>query len=283
MRIFKSLSLVMAVVLCANFVRADDNAAQAAARAALMQKMQEMDSGQPDNSTPPPMAPAPTPNNQAMPAETPSEPQPETKPEPTENTVPAETFAPPQAASPAGDNASQSAARAALMQKMQEINSEPAANPATAMPAATEPAPVATTPVTPQTNENSAQAQEQAIISQHTAQTAPQTVNVAPVPSETSESSAQTPAPQKHGFFSHILHPFGEGNRSAVTEQRQMTHAAPQSSAKNNSGFAPVEPPPLPVSSEQEAQLQALLEKYKANQITPEQYQSERAAIIGPR
>jgi hypothetical protein len=45
-------------------------------------------------------------------------------------------------------------------------------------------------------------------------------------------------------------------------------------------GLKPIEAPPPPVSAAQEAQLQALLERYKANQITPEQYQTERAKIL---
>jgi hypothetical protein len=48
-----------------------------------------------------------------------------------------------------------------------------------------------------------------------------------------------------------------------------------------NLGFKPIEPPPPPVTPEQEAQLHALLQQYLANQITPEQYQAERAKILG--
>jgi len=42
-------------------------------------------------------------------------------------------------------------------------------------------------------------------------------------------------------------------------------------------GFKPIEPPPAPVSSEKEAALQALFNQYKADQITPGQYQIQRA------
>jgi translation initiation factor 2 gamma subunit (eIF-2gamma) len=42
----------------------------------------------------------------------------------------------------------------------------------------------------------------------------------------------------------------------------------------------PIEAPLLPVSATQQAQLQALLEKYKANQITPEEYHNQRAEIL---
>jgi hypothetical protein len=45
-------------------------------------------------------------------------------------------------------------------------------------------------------------------------------------------------------------------------------------------GLKPIKAPPLPVSAVKEAQLQALLERYKVNQITPEQYHTERAKIL---
>jgi hypothetical protein len=45
-------------------------------------------------------------------------------------------------------------------------------------------------------------------------------------------------------------------------------------------GMQPMTTPPLPISGSKEEQLQALLEKYKADQITPEQYHQQRAAIL---
>jgi hypothetical protein len=45
-------------------------------------------------------------------------------------------------------------------------------------------------------------------------------------------------------------------------------------------GLKPIVAPPLPITSAQQAELQALLEKYEANAITPEQYQTERAKIL---
>jgi hypothetical protein len=45
-------------------------------------------------------------------------------------------------------------------------------------------------------------------------------------------------------------------------------------------GLKPIETPLLPISAAQEAQLQALLAKYKADQITPEEYHSRRAEIL---
>ncbi|MGA2178530.1 MAG: hypothetical protein ABSH15_02965 [Verrucomicrobiota bacterium] len=45
-------------------------------------------------------------------------------------------------------------------------------------------------------------------------------------------------------------------------------------------GLKPIESPLLPVSAAQQAQLQALLSKYKANQISPEEYHNQRAEIL---
>jgi hypothetical protein len=45
-------------------------------------------------------------------------------------------------------------------------------------------------------------------------------------------------------------------------------------------GFKPIETPELPISAAKEAQLQALLAKYKANQIAPDEYQKQRAEIM---
>jgi len=45
-------------------------------------------------------------------------------------------------------------------------------------------------------------------------------------------------------------------------------------------GFKPIEAPPLPVSAQKEAELQALLAKYMADQVSPDEYQKERAAIL---
>jgi hypothetical protein len=41
-----------------------------------------------------------------------------------------------------------------------------------------------------------------------------------------------------------------------------------------------LEAPPLPISADKGQRLQELLKKYKADQLTPEQYQKERAKIL---
>jgi hypothetical protein len=45
-------------------------------------------------------------------------------------------------------------------------------------------------------------------------------------------------------------------------------------------GLKPIVAPTPPVSAQRGAELQALLAKYMANQISPDEYQKERAAIL---
>jgi hypothetical protein len=48
-------------------------------------------------------------------------------------------------------------------------------------------------------------------------------------------------------------------------------------------GFKPIVAPPLPISADKEARLQALNAQYMANQISPEEYFKQREEIIsGP-
>ena len=64
-----------------------------------------------------------------------------------------------------------------------------------------------------------------------------------------------------------------------------MTYADSTSRAGNSPAlnFQPLEGPPLPISSEKQQRLRELLERYKVDQVTPEQYQVDRAKILaGP-
>ena len=74
--------------------------------------------------------------------------------------------------------------------------------------------------------------------------------------------------------------------REAVRQRMQnMSYADSASNAGNSvtSNFVPLEGPPLPISSEKHDRLNELLQRYKADQLTPEQYQAERAKILaGP-
>ncbi|MDD5139111.1 MAG: hypothetical protein PHY43_02490 [Verrucomicrobiales bacterium] len=57
-------------------------------------------------------------------------------------------------------------------------------------------------------------------------------------------------------------------------------HPAPKPPAVTIPGPVPIVAPALPISMTKEQRLQALLMLYKADQITPEQYHTRRAAIL---
>jgi hypothetical protein len=56
--------------------------------------------------------------------------------------------------------------------------------------------------------------------------------------------------------------------------------AADANYAGKDIGMKPMEAPALPITASKEAQLEALLAKYKADQITPEEYHKQREAIL---
>jgi hypothetical protein len=65
-----------------------------------------------------------------------------------------------------------------------------------------------------------------------------------------------------------------------VTPTVKPPSPANASYAGKTLGFKPIEAPPPPVSAQKEAELQALLARYMANQVSPEEYQKERTAIL---
>jgi hypothetical protein len=69
--------------------------------------------------------------------------------------------------------------------------------------------------------------------------------------------------------------------RESVRQRIQlMTYADPNAGIHD---FQPLEGPPLPISSAKQQHLYELLQRYKADQVSPEQYQAERAKILaGP-
>jgi hypothetical protein len=115
-------------------------------------------------------------------------------------------------AAPAMDSDAQAKARAALLQKMSEMESPPAATP---MPAP-----------------------EKVVVKK----------------TEKPVEKMETPAP-------------------VVMQPKPAMVAEPM--------VRPMEMPALPISATKEERLQALLQKYKTDQITPEEYHTERAKIMG--
>jgi hypothetical protein len=110
---------------------------------------------------------------------------------------------------------------------------------------------------------------------------------------------APTPVEKTHpGLFAPVPPPsnaYDAATQTALQHASQTNAAAgqmyapeiPSSTMPPNSNYAgkklglePIEAPPLPISEAKQAQLQSLLIQYKANVITPEQYQTARAKIL---
>ncbi len=163
----------------------------------------------------------------------------------------------------AEDTPAQAAARAALNQKMQEVEGTPAPAPATPAPATPPPAaaavqtptetpapaatpapataPAITEPVVVQPTDTEAQARARAALNEKMAEIG--TPAPAPVPTTASATASRVPAA-----------------------------TAP--------GFKPITAPALPINMTKAGKLEWLLSQYKADQITPEQYHKQRAEIL---
>jgi hypothetical protein len=312
---------------------ANDSPAQAAARAALMAKMGELNAQQtpPANPglTPVVLSPSGAAAEQTGPptkATTSSPPPVVTKPVPAP--APPET---PPAPAGANDTPAQAAARAALMAKMSGLNAQQTqtANPVPSSGAVTvtnagqeqpgEPAKATTVPrrsVTPKPAKP--QAAPRVITAPKT--TPPPATAAAPVqktkpvaaPVRSADNSGFTPVPPpSNPGVQAGAQPAAAGTpplsyqwrfnqQPAPTPPPKATAAPPAKPAApavapavkpppppanasypgKTLGFPPIGAPPPPVSAQQQADLQALLGKYMANQISPEEYQKERAAIL---
>ena len=255
----KLLPAVCAVAFCASFisVRADDTPVQAAARAALEQKMNELDapvvvtpsgavevqSSQPKTNAVPA---ATTPQPGAVPAAAPA-PNTVATPPPAES---APTTPTPTEAQPAATATTPEATPAAV----EPVATEPPSPPAATMPAETAPAtppPAETMPAAP------------------IPEVKPAPVMIEPGP------PIITPAP--------VVVPQSPAMPAVSRVKPGVTSATNQINAifpGKELGLKPIEAPLVPISATQQAQLQALLTQYKANQISPEEYHKRRAEIL---
>jgi hypothetical protein len=191
----------------------------------------------------------------------------------------------------AEDNPAQAAARAALEQKMNDLDAQQAAtNAATATdaipssPAAVQPSQptvITMTPATPAPSEPAA--------------TTPTESQPAPVTTTTADAATQTAARAALDQKMHEMDAQQAATNTTLVTMIAPVHsdtapvqapavATPPQSVVNypgkELGLKPIDVPPPPVSAEKEAQLQALLAKYVADQVSPEEYQQQRAAIL---
>jgi hypothetical protein len=233
MQFSKFMPLLCAAIVCAGFIsaRADDSPAQAAARAALDQKMRELDA-QPVSANaemPPAIAATPSGTMQEQPA--------------------------PSTAS--ADNAAQARALQALQQKMSQLDKQP---------------PVETAETSSDTR---AQAAARAAVDEKmreldAQQSSMNVKNVKTLPVILITPSIATPEQTMQTAPA----------QTPVVETRPLPPPADVNYPGKSLGFKPIEAPELPISADKEAQLQALLIVYKADRITPAEYQVQRAKIL---
>ena len=267
---------------------AGDTPAQAAARAALMGKMSDLNA-QPTPPANPNLAPIViTPSTAA--ANQPGQPAnvtPVSPPSVVTQTAPAPASA--------GDTPAQTAARAALIKKVSELNAQQnrPANSTAQPPAvqATTPAPeVVMTPVNrPDTKAEKAAAKAKAKQEAEQAAADLKAKKEADKKAAAQKAADQAAAKRKPAAKQTAAPP---ANATAATPAKPAAPAAAPavkplpanaSYAGKSLGFKPVEAPLPPVSTQKQAALQALLARYMANQISPDEYQKERAAILaGP-
>jgi len=164
-------------------------------------------------------------------------------------------------------------AREAMRQKMQELPAQPpskvattpapkrapkvaTAKPAPAPQTVPEPVPSAAKPAARETVATQPAATQPAEV--RPAQTPPQVEVQAPVATELPERTEAENAARKQA--------------SKKQKIRKPSSTAPV--------FQPLAGPPLPISAEKQQRLANLLEQYRADQITPEQYHQQRAKIL---
>ena len=285
MQILKAFLFVCPALLCVAplALNAADTPEQIKAREAL----EKFNQPQPVAAAPAVApAPAPEPPKAAEPAPEPKPVQPAPAKAPEPAPVAAQSYPVLVMPTPA-DQAALEKAREALRQKMNELNTggQPAVAPVTTAPAPA-PAPVAPAPAP-----------------------APATAPVAPASAVVAASAAAPTVIQTPGGPTLVLPPSAdpaaiEKAREAMRQQLGQvpqqpvagaaqppggtkTHVAtatpapkPASAPKGMPVFEPLQGPPSSVPAEKQVLLAALLQKYLADQITPDQYHAERAKIL---
>jgi len=118
--------------------------------------------------------------------------------------------------------------------------------------------------------DNSAQAAARAALMQKLSG-----VNAQPAPIEVTPPGTMAQSPSNNTMNSAALPP---QNKPATMFKPAPVQPVNPVTAPVVNPMAP--PPPLPISASKEAQLQSLLQQYDSNQITPAQYQAERAKIL---
>jgi hypothetical protein len=245
-----------ALILGSLTVHAQDNPAQAAARAALLGKMSELDTQQ--NQPAPPVIVA-TPSG-AVPEQTgqPTNAAPKVEPTPKttdDNAVMTPVNKPVSKEDKAIAKAEKAAAAANAKQEADQAAADLKAKKEADRKAARQTA----------ADEAAAKAQAKAKAKADAQQAAAEL-----------KAKKEATAAAKAQAGAQPAKPAAPGVAPAV----KPPSPANASYAGKTLGFKPIEAPPPPVSAQKEAELQALLARYLANQVSPEEYQKERTAIL---
>jgi hypothetical protein len=281
MHVSKLLTTLGVLACCVGFTTAHaaDTPDQAAARVALMQAMAQADATNPLPGTASAPAPAPVVVT-APPAAAPVVAVTATPTGPAPATMPVDSN---------GDTPEQATARAALMKAMQDANQTnalivitnapaaptptTAAAEAAAVPTIAKPAPAAV--AVNSNGDTPEQAAARAALLK-AMQDANQTNVLVVITNVPATPAAVTPVPvvTKPALMAYAPAPAASAPVKAPPAVRRATKVA------TAMGFAPIVAPPLPISAAQQAALDALDAKYKADQISPVDYFKQREAIL---
>lgn len=242
------LASVAATFLTPVFLHAYDNDAQLRARQALEDKMKELDTQQSITSAPPPMAtqkPSATKAKRQKPAKVSKSTHPATKAteaqKPASQEIVVTPGEPPREVSPAQTAPSTTPA-------MQQ----PATEPVVSAPVAVESAPATTSSADTEEAEKLRAAMREKMQNQQTKSTE-------------ANPPGQASQPWNQPYDSH------QEQHVARTTQRPKQPAP---------SLPPMAAPPTGVSSAKQQKLDQLLQLYRADQITPQEYHEQRAKIL---
>jgi hypothetical protein len=169
----------------------------------------------------------------------------------------------------AADTDAQVKAREALQQKLKEIDAQAATN----APAVTNaPAPAPAEPVPP-----AAAAATAAAVAAAPATTQ---VNGVPTPADPAqiEKARESMRKKMEEVTAAELAADAEAQRRAMAQNPEAPPSKPKQPTSLD--LPPMDAPPLPISADKKQRLDVLLSRYRADQITPDQYQAERAKIL---
>ncbi|HEX3626923.1 MAG TPA: hypothetical protein VH280_16055 [Verrucomicrobiae bacterium] len=262
---FSTLAVVVAIGFAfgTGLAQATDTPAQAAARAALQQQMNQAEQppGSTNSMTPPATPSAPPATSTPPPAQPPSVPMP--TPQFSTNI-------------PVTPEEQAEMAPAKMSQTNESANAE--MNTRTHLPALTVPPP------------------SQLMTNAEQYPVNPPMTPLPPAPGDASMPPPSAPMESQPMPSSTIAQPgpatpelppaLVNGQQPLVAPAPATTHGASLNQEPATKNSAPnydtsLRAPPLPISQQQQAELQSLLSRYMANQITPAEYQRQRAQIIG--